>query len=156
MANEVEDSVIESLIDNNVNYIKPALLRSVLYYILGRIPGPADGVFSVEPPLSYDPFENIFRIDEASSVSNGFLSKEDYVKFSSYGQPNPAGNLKLIDKGYFNGEPNTENSLQPGDMVRGFKDATEFWDSAIYTGGNPSNRDNYIPIVTTLIPELPI
>ena len=83
---EIPDDVaaaIELLIDNNVNFINPALLRSVLYTIAGKIPGPSSLDFSADSPLYYDVFTNKFNISQASPLTDGFLSKEDYLSFSS-------------------------------------------------------------------------
>lgn len=63
--------------------------------------------------------------------------------------PSPFLKLEIIDKG----EGNTNNYLlQIGDIVRGRKSKFIYWDSAIYIGDNPLDRENcYIPLVETII-----
>jgi hypothetical protein len=51
------------------------------------------------------------------------------------------------------GEGNVLSVLEAGDLVEGFKDNLIYWDCAIYTGGDPTNRANYIPLVETAIGE---
>jgi len=46
----------------------------------------------------------------------------------------------------FKGDGNTLDTLQIGDIVHGFADATTIWNNAIYEGGDINNRDNYTPI----------
>lgn len=65
--------------------------------------------------------------------------------------------LRIKDKG----EGNTNNyKLQVGDIVQGRKTKFRYWDSAIYIGPDPENRDEcYVPLVETIIglenPNLP-
>jgi len=76
-------------------------------------------------------------------------SNKSYNFFEiKFGQnPIPYLTLELKAKG----EGNTLKTLQAGDIVEGFKDATTYWDAAIYMGGGISNRANYVPLVETLL-----
>jgi hypothetical protein len=66
----------------------------------------------------------------------------------TYGKkPIPFLKLELKAKG----ESNELETLQIGDAVEGFKDANVYWDTAVYLGGNINDRDNYLPLVETLL-----
>ncbi len=51
--------------------------------------------------------------------------------------------LDLIAKGSQGGVPNTADTLEVGDIVRGFAEEGVYWEAARYLGGDPTNRDNY-------------
>jgi len=51
--------------------------------------------------------------------------------------------LDLIAKGSQEGVPNVADSLEIGDIVRGFAEEGVYWEAAEYLGGDPANRDNY-------------
>lgn len=53
--------------------------------------------------------------------------------------------LRILFKGSGNALP----TLQVGDIVHGFADATTVWNSAVYNGGDPTDRANYTPLVQT-------
>lgn len=76
-------SAIELLIDNDIEFIKPSLLRQVLYVLAGKIPGPSDLSFTADPPLNYDLFSNKFTIAKVSDTNDGYLSKEDFSSFKA-------------------------------------------------------------------------
>lgn len=46
----------------------------------------------------------------------------------------------------FKGDGNTAPTLQVGDIVHGFADATTIWTNARYEGGDPNDRANYTPL----------
>lgn len=54
--------------------------------------------------------------------------------------------LRLKFKGVVGGVPNELPTLQVGDIVHGFADATTIWANARYEGGDVTNRANYTPI----------
>lgn len=57
--------------------------------------------------------------------------------------------LRIKDKGEGN---ENEYKLQVGDIVQGRKTKFTYWDSAIYIGNDPADRDNcYTPLVETII-----
>jgi len=51
--------------------------------------------------------------------------------------------LRLKLKGHVGGVPNALDTLQVGDIVHGFADATTVWTNARYEGGDPTDRANY-------------
>jgi len=51
--------------------------------------------------------------------------------------------LDLISKGSQGGIANTADSLEVGDVVRGFAEEGVYWEAAIYLGGDPTDRANY-------------
>lgn len=58
--------------------------------------------------------------------------------------------LRIIEKGVITGVPNVLSTLEIGDTVQGRKDEFTVWTAAIYNGGDPTNRDNYIALVETM------
>jgi hypothetical protein len=65
-----------------------------------------------------------------------------------YGKkPIPYLTLELKAKG----PNNTLETIQIGDLVEGFKDADVYWDCAEYLGGDITDRENYKPIVETIL-----
>lgn len=75
--------IIDSLIDNNINYISPAKLRAVLKAIASRIQAPAGGNgLTAQDPLDYDPFSGILQIPSATVDRDGYLKKEDFQTFT--------------------------------------------------------------------------
>lgn len=54
--------------------------------------------------------------------------------------------LRLKFKGVVGGVPNELATLQPGDIVHGFADASTIWTNARYEGGDITDRANYTPI----------
>jgi hypothetical protein len=58
--------------------------------------------------------------------------------------------LRVIEKGVINGVPNVLSTLEVGDTVQGRKDEFTVWTSAIYNGGDPTDRDNYTTLVETM------
>lgn len=54
--------------------------------------------------------------------------------------------LRLKFKGVVGGVPNALATLQPGDIVHGFADATTIWTNAIYEGGDINDRASYTPL----------
>jgi len=59
--------------------------------------------------------------------------------------------LRLKAKGAGNTDTDFAYILQTGDLVEGFKDATEYWTTAIYNGGDVDDRANYTPLVANLL-----
>jgi len=54
--------------------------------------------------------------------------------------------LRLKFKGVVGGVPNELATLQVGDIVHGFADASTIWTNARYEGGDVNDRANYTPI----------
>ena len=59
----------------------------------------------------------------------------------------------LMEKGSQDGVANTSANLEIGDLVQGFKDANTVWKSAIYNGGDPTDRENYTPLIEVVLQE---
>lgn len=76
-------AAIALLIDNDINYIKPLLLRQVLTVISGKIPGPQGLNFSADLPLEYEIGTSTIKIQQSSSTKDGYLSKEDWIIFNN-------------------------------------------------------------------------
>lgn len=55
--------------------------------------------------------------------------------------------LRLIGKGPQNTNPDRIKILEIGDFVEGMKDEKTLWKSARYNGGDPTDRNNYTPMV---------
>jgi len=132
-------SAIEMLIDNEIEFIKPALMRQVLYVLAGKIPGPSDLSFTADPPLNYDVFNNKFTIGKATSLNDGFLSKEDFVIFKT-GAPGyiiPTGKLLV-----FKVAGNT-NELQKeiGDFCMGI--VSDTFVNGNWNGGDEDDPESY-------------
>lgn len=67
--------------------------------------------------------------------------------------PIPFLTLALMEKGSQDGVANTSANLEIGDLVQGFKDANTVWKSAIYNGGDPTDRENYTPLIEVVLQE---
>ena len=52
----------------------------------------------------------------------------------------------------FKADGNTLSTLQIGDIVHGFADATTIWSKARYNGGDPTVRANYTPNYGEVVP----
>lgn len=69
--------------------------------------------------------------------------------------PIPFGVLECVAKGTQGGDANQDYSqLEPGDMVKGFKNVTTYWGEAMFTGGDPTDAANYLPIFESDITEI--
>lgn len=73
------------------------------------------------------------KINEIINLANPVLTPIAYL------------DLRLSLKGAVGGVPNTLATLQAGDRVHGFADATTVWQDAIYNGGDVNDRVNYTP-----------
>lgn len=70
------------------------------------------------------------KINEIINLANPVLNPIAYLE------------LRLTLKG----QGNTLGTLQAGDRVTGFADATTVWVNAIYNGGDPNDRNSYTPV----------
>lgn len=76
-----------------------------------------------------------------------FVNMLSENKIDSPGIINPFLTLIIIDKGHQNGVANTGgNTLEIGDVVKGFFDANTYWKGAYYLGGDPTLRSSWQPI----------
>lgn len=78
--NSIVDGII---IDNTTNQVTPAKVRSVFKAVISSLDQTNAGSVTANPPLNYDAFTNVFSILKADAVTNGYLSKEDWVLFNS-------------------------------------------------------------------------
>jgi len=77
-------SIVQSLIiDNTTNQVTPAKVRAVFEAVISSLVVTDAGSVSATPPLYLDAFTNVFSILKADAVTNGYLSKEDWVKFDT-------------------------------------------------------------------------
>jgi len=61
---------------------------------------------------------------------------------------NPLGPIQYLElRLKFKGDGNTLDTLEVGDIVHGFADATTIWTNARYDGGDINDRNNYTPII---------
>ena len=74
------------------------------------------------------------KINEIIGATNPVVSPIAYLE------------LRLKFKGSVGGVPNTQPTLQAGDIVHGFASLDTIWTNAIYNGGDINNRANYTPI----------
>jgi len=72
------EAAIETLIDNDINFIDPKLLRGVLTKIKEYIPE-GGGTLSFNSPITFDPFTGQIAINQVTNLQDGYLSKEDYI-----------------------------------------------------------------------------
>ena len=94
--------------------------------------------------------EDIFNDPVALFVYDGFVWK-NINQTIGLNEPIRYLELRLIGKGVGNTDPLMKFILQAGDSVQGRKDATTVWTEAIYNGGDPTDRNNYTPVVQTLL-----
>jgi hypothetical protein len=137
---------IETLIDNNIEFIKPSLLRQVLYVVASKIPGPSSGGFTASPPLSYNPFTNNFIISQAGPSNDGYLSKEDYNSFATGGSHNFVGiGQTLVFKNPINNNPANAYVLEYLDIGQRFLNigGNNVKIEGIYLGGNPELPESW-------------
>lgn len=84
----------------------------------------------------------------SANETNNIRDKlNEIIPFVNSSKPTAYLSLDLIAKGEQGGVGNTGAGLEVGDIVIGFKEAGVFWDAAEYTGGDPTDRANYVPIV---------
>ena len=78
---ELNNIVNSLIIDNNTNQVTPAKVRSVFEAVISSLPISVASV-TATPPLYIDGFTSIFSILKADAMTNGYLSKEDWITFS--------------------------------------------------------------------------
>ena len=82
---------------------------------------------------------NKLSANETNGIRNKINELVDLV--------NPLTPIQFLElRLLFKGTGNTLPTLQVGDVVHGFADATTIWLKAIYEGGDVNNRANYTPI----------
>ena len=89
----------------------------------------------------------------SASETNGIRDKiNEIISLVNVASPTAYLDLDLIAKGEQGGVANTGAGLEVGDIVRGFKEQGIFWEAAQYTGGDPTDRANYLPFIPNTMP----
>jgi len=96
-------------------------------------------------PLQYNNFTNQFSISPATAIQDGYLTKEDFIKFNTATSKNQADKIIIKHKGWFNGTKNTSENIELGDICQGWNaDHTEFMEAGRYILlGGDQNFSNY-------------
>lgn len=133
------DSIIESLIiDNNTMQINPSKMRQVLKAINSRIPGPVDpSTVDYTEPLAYDSFSNTVSMSQASTSTDGYLTKDMFsrIKVVPFSQMHIFGGPE---------KPPGSITLEVDDVAAFLYrvDDTYYFFIGAYKGGEPSDIDN--------------
>lgn len=89
----------------------------------------------------------------SANETNGIRDKiNELIPLVNGSSPTAYLALDLIAKGEQGGVANTGAGLEVGDIVRGFKEIGVFWEAAEYTGGDPTDRANYLPFIPNTMP----
>jgi len=142
---ERQNLINSLIIDNNTMQVSPAKMREVLTSLnLAIVVTEPSGVSAVLP-LQYNNFTNQFSISPATALQDGYLTKEDFIKFNTATSKNQADKITIKHKGWFNGIKNTSESIELGDICQGWNaDHTEFMESGRYILlGNDQDFANY-------------
>ena len=126
-------NLINALIDNNTGLIKPKMVREALTSLnLAIVVTEPSGVSAVLP-LLYNNFTNQFSISLATALQNGYLSKEDWLKFNTAATAPQADKITIKHKGWFNSVKNTGENIELGDICQGWNaDHTEYMEAGRY------------------------
>jgi len=126
-------NLINALIDNNTGLIKPKMVREALTALnLAIVVTEPSGVTAVLP-LLYDNFTNQFSISPATELQDGYLKKEDWIKFNTSSTAPQADKITIKHKGWFNSVKNTGENIELGDICEGWNaDYTEFMEAGRY------------------------
>jgi len=142
---ERQNLINSLIIDNNTGQISPAKMREVLTSLnLAIVVTEPSGVSAVLP-LNYNNFTNQFSISLATASQDGYLKKEDWLKFNTATSKNQADKIIIKHKGWFNGTKNTSENIELGDICQGWNsDHTEFMEAGRYILlGGDQNFSNY-------------
>ena len=133
------------IIDNNTGQISPAKMREVLTALNVAIVVTEPSGVSAVLPLSYNNFTNQFSISLATALQDGYISKEDWVKFNTSASKPQADKITIKHKGWYDGVKNTGNNIELGDICSGWNtDHTEFMEAGRYILlGNDQDFSNY-------------
>lgn len=139
---ELYDLAVALLIDNNIMYITPAVMRRVILPIIVSYAGRGANISGLAP-ISWNPFTGQISIQQASSTQDGYISKEDFAAFAAAGNaPLQPLELRVLRKA----EGNTGGfTIEVGDLVYGEPVSGVFWNQATYNGGSggAANVNNY-------------
>lgn len=130
---ERQNLINSLIIDNSTGQISPAKMREVLTSLnLAIVVTEPSGVTAVLP-LLYNNFTNQFSISPSTALQDGYLKKEDFIKFNTSSTAPQADKITIKHKGWFNGVKNTGKNTELGDICQGWNaDHTEFMESGRY------------------------
>lgn len=130
---ERQNLINSLIIDNNTGQISPAKMREVLTSLnLAIVVTEPSGVTAVLP-LLYNNFTNQFSIGPATALQDGYLTKENFIKFNTSATKPQADKITIKHKGWFNGVKNTGENIELGDICQGWNAGhTEFMESGRY------------------------
>lgn len=142
---ERQNLINSLIIDNSTGQISPAKMREVLTALNVAIVVTEPSGVSAVLPLQYSNFTNEFSISLATALQDGYLKKEDWIKFDTATSKPQADKITIKHKGWFNGVKNTSNNIEVGDICQGWNaDHTEFMEAGRYILlGNDQDTANY-------------
>ena len=150
-------NLLNSLIlDNNTNQVTPAKVRAVLTAIISELGITDTTTTTATAPLVLDPFDNNFSIQKATELNDGYLAKEDFVKFNSFinNYYPVVSKFQLVHKS----TDNLNNRIELNDLAKGFGNDGNYWLLARFKNytadNNVNNPANYeVLFATGLISE---
>jgi len=80
---ELNALVNSLIIDNNINQVTPAKVRSVFLAVIDSIQQTNLNAVTATSPLNYDAFLNVFTIIQSTASTNGYLSAADWAVFNA-------------------------------------------------------------------------
>jgi hypothetical protein len=130
---ERQNLINSLIIDNTTGKISPAKMREVLTSLnLAIVVTEPSGVTAVLP-LLYNNFTNQFSISPATALQDGYLTKENFIKFNTASTAPQADKITIKHKGWFNNVKNTGENIELGDICQGWNvDYTEFMEAGRY------------------------
>lgn len=142
---ERQNLINSLIIDNSTGQISPAKMREVLTALNVAIVVTEPSGVSAVLPLSYSNFTNQFSISLATALQDGYISKEDWIKFNNASTASKADEITIKHKGWFGGVKNTGANIELGDICKGWNsDHTEFIESMRYILlGDDQDTGNY-------------
>jgi len=142
---ERQNLINSLIIDNNTGQISPAKMREVLTALNVAIVVTEPSGVSAVLPLSYNNFTNQFSISLATALQDGYISKEDWIKFNTSASKPQADKITIKHKGWFGGSKNTGENIELGDICSGWNtDHTEFMEAGRYILlGDAQDFSNY-------------
>lgn len=158
---EVENLIDALIIDNTTRVIDPARVRQVLKAINARVPiGSDPNSLNTQSPLALNPSNGNLSISQASSISAGYLSASDWVKFNTASESVPvvANKIVLFAKGFAGGSENIASSIEKNDICVAFLNTNPDFPTAgtfgfFQYGGSGDDQDisNYVPVDSTAV-----
>ncbi len=133
---ELVNIINTQIIDNNIQAINPAIMRNVLKAMIICFQNTNTIAISAEEPIQFDSFTGLITMLQASSMQDGWLSKEDFATFLAGSAGTSAYDVfDFVKKGFGNSGPVGEE----GDVYQGWVDATHYSTHAVYDGAGDLN-----------------